>query len=134
MSEERDWRKAKPKWVVDAAEAEMRQWQLTAALSWPTELKPEPMPFRWGDYDRLTGDPVAGEYWQINGHKVAIRSRQESDRGWKRWYFRTGGGNWTDNVTRGALYASERDAWLATLWRKCEDCAEQLAHIRAMLR
>jgi hypothetical protein len=48
MTDTRDWRDAKlPQWARDAVQTEIDQWRLTAALSWPTEAKPEPLPFRW---------------------------------------------------------------------------------------
>lgn len=60
---DRNWRDAKPKWVVEAAEAEMASMKRILALRWPTESRPTPMPFWWGDYGRKEGDPVAGTYW-----------------------------------------------------------------------
>jgi hypothetical protein len=57
----RDWRDAKiPQWVKDAVADEMKAVEMRAALSWPTEGKPQPAPFRWLGYDRETGEPVEG--------------------------------------------------------------------------
>lgn len=136
--ETRDWRAAKPKWVVDAAEAEMRQWKLTAALSWPTEAEPAPVSFMWGDYDHLNGEPDAGVFWSpgagsYSPEPVHIRSRDESDMGWKRWMFSRDGVNWHDSVTRGPIYRTEREARLARLWRECRDCAKKLMLLREQL-
>ena len=134
---ERDWRTAKaPKWALEAAETEIDAWKVTAALSWPTEPAPEPAPFRWGEYDRLTGEPVEGTYWTLfrGVQRVQIRRRQEGDGGmaWKEWVFNTGGA-WNTCVTRGPLYLCERDARLALLWRECEDAARRLKNIRDRL-
>lgn len=42
---DRNWREAKiPQWAKDAIKAEMKTDALRAALSWPTEAKPEPLP------------------------------------------------------------------------------------------
>ena len=142
---EKDWRAAKiPKWVVEAVEAEMHQWRLTAALAWPTEAKPEPAPFWWGGYDRLTGTVVPGEYWQgsrdaFSGgrvHRITIRERGEydTDDAYRRaWRFKVYDGDWTASVPRGSLYASEHDAWLALLWEQCEESAKHLMAIRSRL-
>jgi hypothetical protein len=136
MSEERDWREAKPKWAIEAAAAEMKQWQITAALAWPREANPEPMPFRWVDYDRCIGEPVAGTYWSTNHgvERVDIRKKDETDKTWKSWMFRSGRRDWTASITRGPLYATERDAALALLWAKCEESARKLHSVNEILR
>ena len=144
MTDARDWRDAKlPQWVKDAAQAEIDQWRLTSALAWPTEAKPEPLPFHWGDYDRLTGVPVPGQYWVATSRGVdtfmlaTASELQPEDRlylggeMWKKWVFKTSeGGRWHTSVQRGPLFASERDARLYRRWLMCEDFARQL--MRAM--
>ena len=58
MTDQRNWRDAKiPQWVKDAVNAESKALRLTAALAWPQEARPTPLPFRWGDYDTLKGTP-----------------------------------------------------------------------------
>ncbi|QDP60515.1 MAG: hypothetical protein Unbinned338contig1000_8 [Prokaryotic dsDNA virus sp.] len=136
MTEERDWREAKPKWAIEAAAAEMKQWQITAALAWPREAKPDPLPFMWVDYDRCIGEPVAGTYWSCTSHvrKVSIRERDESEKGWKSWRFKEGNYDWNERIIRGALYRTEREAALAQLWAKCEDAAKTLHSANEILR
>ena len=63
---ERNWRDAKiPQWVKDSIATEMAQWELTAALSWPTEPKPQPLPFHWGGYDRLHGEALSERFGKL---------------------------------------------------------------------
>jgi hypothetical protein len=144
MTDARDWRDAKlPQWARDAVQAEIDQWCLTAALAWPTEAKPEPLPFGWGEYDRLTGEPVPGQYW--TGHRsrvemfwLARRADLTEDeiahldgQKWKTWVFKTReGGRWHTSVQRGPLFANAHDAKLYRRWLMCEDFARQL--MRAM--
>lgn len=135
MSQKRDWRELNaPKWAKDAVEQELHQWKLSAALSWPTEAKPEPMPFRWGGYDRCIGDPVAGEYWTTSSRGVTpveIRERNDGDKTWNPWLFRAGRNvEWSARVVRGPLYATEHDARLALLWNECEEAAKRLMKLR----
>lgn len=141
MTEYRNWREAKaPKLVIDAAEKEMEAWPLTAALAWPTEARPAPMPFRWGDYDWQEGStPVPGTYWVTRAGgdysvgaviKVVLRRRIEGDPGWNHWIFLASNGEPTRQITRGPLYASEEDARLALLWDECEKCAWRLMRAR----
>tara|TARA_R110000787_G_scaffold42047_1_gene103358 strand:+ start:23 stop:457 length:435 start_codon:yes stop_codon:yes gene_type:complete len=136
VTENRDWREAKPKWAIDAATAEIAQWQITAALAWPQEARPEPLPFGWGGYDQPYGTPEPGTYWN-NGRyasRVEIREKVKGDVTWKRWLFREGGREeWTTSVVRGPLYATEREACLAALWNSCEAAAKLLAYARAKL-
>lgn len=132
---DKHWSDAKiPKWVTESIEKDLRDFKLTNALSWPTETKPEPLPFRWGDYDRLYGEPVAGTYWGLVGRdrskKVSIRERQEGEEGWKDWRFDTGRGFQTI-VCRGPLFETQRDADLYILWEQCERFAEELMQARA---
>jgi hypothetical protein len=143
MTNIRDWRDAKlPQWACDAVQAEIDQWRLTAALAWPTEAKPEPLPFRWSDYDRLTGEPVPGQYW--TGHlgrverfwlarQVDLTEEEKTNFGGRKrstWAFKTSeGGRWHTLVQRGPLFASEREAKLYRRWLMCEDFARQLMKV-----
>jgi hypothetical protein len=132
----RDWREAKPKWAIDAAQAEMKRWEVTAALSWPQEARPEPLPFQWGEYDTVHGTPEPGTYWNTGRYasRVEIREKVKGDVTWKRWLFREGvREEWTTSVVRGPLYATEREACLAALWNACEAAAPALAAARAKL-
>ena len=132
----RDWRDAKiPQWVKDAVLAEIDRTALTAALAWPTEAKPSPMSFKWVDYDAVRGVPVAGRYWTINGWSLEIREKAPDEKGrnivaWKPWLFRVQGYEWTSDVTRGDLYATEHDAKVAALWSECEIAAKRLLAAR----
>ncbi len=128
---DRHWKEAKiPAWASTAISAEIDAWKLTAALSWPREAKPEPLPFRWGDYDRLFGTPVAGEYWAVIGSRMVhfyLRPANELlHKTWKTWAFSDDGEKWTDYVVRGPLFATERDARLFLHWKACEDSAKLL--------
>ena len=133
---DKDWRAAKiPQWVKDAVQAEIDQLAMTAALSWPTEANPAPMPFQWGDYDNLRGEPIPGKYWTKNGHILEIRPKAPTDKGhriteWKSWVFRTEGGEWTTDVQRGPLFSTQREAKLARLWDQCEAAAKTLLNTR----
>ena len=109
MTEERNWREAKPKWVVEAAEAEMARMKRRLALSWPTEARPTPLPFGWGDYDRMEGTPIEGVYFNSYGNsvkQVEIRKATQTDKTyWKLWRFRYGDiGKFTESVCRGSLF------------------------------
>jgi len=137
----RNWRDAKiPVWVRDGIEAEMHADKLCMALSWPHEAKPQPLPFRWGGYDHLTGQPVPGRYWMAFEHRVEeFELAQMSDlpeperigfSAWKNWVFRHAGGRWSTQPVRGALFATKRDANLYRLWLKCEAAAADLATAR----
>lgn len=140
MKDERNWRDAKiPNWVKDAVERELYEWKITAALSWPQEVEPEPLPFKWGEYDRQIGEPREGVFWRVwpanyhsNGsvEKVHIRLTPEGSDTWKRWQFSSDGLEWSATVTRGPLYSSERDARLALVWSACRASAEKLARVR----
>lgn len=135
----RDWRDAKmPKWAQDAVQSEIDQWRLTAALSWPTEAKPSPLSFKWGDYDRLIGKPVPGNYWithignHVEGFELARRADLQAKDArniiqYKEWAFRFHGRDeWTSNVLRGPIFATEHDAKLYRRWLLCEDFARKL--------
>lgn len=134
---EKHWSDAKlPKWVVESIEKEMKAQRLTSALSWPTEAKPEPLPFRWGDYEMCYGDPVPGTYYGVEGRfsvrKVSIRTKQSDDAGWKTWRFDIGSG-FSSSVFRGPLFETEKDAKLYALWMKCEECAAEILYLRERL-
>ena len=135
--EARNWRDAKtPQWVKDSIAAEIKAWELTAALSWPTEPKPAPLPFRWGDYDILHGEPVPGTYWSVSSTYAQcahIRSKQNGDEGWKEWRFSRDGEKWSVQVARGPLFATEREALLWVLWEICEAAADNLMRLRIKL-
>lgn len=126
---ERNWREAKiPQWAKDSIEKELER----SALSWPSDPDPIPLPFEWGPYDRLTGEPVPGEYWCFHGwtvHHVFIRKAE--GRTWKAWEFSRDGEKWTDSIQRGPLFQTSRDAHLAHLWAKCRECARELSIIRS---
>jgi len=133
MNETRNWRDAKPKWVVDAAEADMAAMQRRLALRWPDEARPIPVGFGWGGYDHQHGIPTPGEYYVPGqfgkAQKVFIRAKAETDRGWKQWRFSSDGERWTEHVVRGALYTTEREAKLAALWSACDKAANDLEPI-----
>ncbi len=125
MSE--NWREAKmPKWARDAIEAELDQWRLTAALAWPTEAKPEPLPFMWGDYDRIIGDPLEGTYYAVPNSESLVQFDLAKSNHWKGWVFKPRGYDWSIMVVRGPLFARESDAKLYRRWLICEECARKL--------
>lgn len=138
MMEDRNWRDAKlPQWVKDSIAAELRANQLTAALSWPTEAKPEPLPFRWGDYDRLIGEPRDGMFWSVahGVEPVHIKAnRGQHGQTWKDWAFSDDGEQWHTTVRRGPLFETERDARLYHLWSECEAAAKKLLKLRAKMK
>jgi len=124
MTETRNWREAKPKWVVEAAEAEMAAMETKLALRWPEEPRPVPVPFSWGGYDGVGGDPVEGEYFNFaEAHYSAppfvrsIRIKKDA----YRWIFTINGG--ASGVVRGPLYATRKEAALAALWNECDKAA-----------
>ena len=68
MTEPKNWRDAKmPQWVRDAIDDERSQQALFAALAWPRESRPTPLPFQWGGYDMLKGAPSEGLFWRAEG-------------------------------------------------------------------
>lgn len=123
---DKNWREAKPKWVVDAAEAEMASMKRMLALRWPTETRPVAMSFRWGDYDQLKGQPIPGVYWHVNGNSFISMVEIIPDSGWRKWKFRYGAGDPSTNVPRGPLFNLEREARLYALWNLCERAAVSL--------
>lgn len=127
---EKNWREAKPKWVVEAAEAEMKQMSRRLALRWPDEARPPPVEFGWGGYDFLTGKPTPGKYFSAS-HKgesfpVYIKERPDERTFFKKWLFSRNGDKWTESVVRGPLYVDEKDAALAGLWEACDKAAADL--------
>lgn len=129
---ERNWREGKPKWVVEEAEKEITALKLRLALRWPDEARPTPVPFQWGGYDTLRGDPIEGDYWSVwpsGVVKISIRKKLETESGWRKWRFSVNDRSFTDSVQRGPLYESEREARLAALWKACDECARSLADV-----
>lgn len=125
---ERDWKDAKPKWVVDAALAEMKQMKLIAALSWPREAKPVAN-FGFGDYDNKFGDIETGTFWVSNGNsvnKVSVRPKEENEKGWHHFRFSANDKPFDTNVVRGDYFPTERIAQLHCLWHQCERRANEL--------
>ena len=141
MNGDKHWTEANiPKWAKENIDAEIEALRITAALSWPTEQKPEPLPFGWGAYDHCHGDPVEGDYWlafvgrlDTSSRVSRVSIRRNQDGGWKKWQFREGDDAWTTRVVRGPLFATERDARLWALWGACETCAKALAALRKKL-
>ena len=133
MTNDRDWRKAKiPQWVKDAVTDESNALRLTAALTWPQEARPTPVPFHWGGYDALSGEPYEGLFWNSDG-AVHIRKSLPEQRAYSRWQFSSDGKRWADTKRRGPLFLTERDAKLNNLWDACTRCAGQLAVLRSKL-
>lgn len=136
---ERNWRDAKiPQWVKDSIAEEIAQWELTAALSWPTEPKPEPLPFHWGGYDRLHGEAQSGTFWKAHwgGEQGSVtkvhikRNEGEAEPKWQSWIFSSDGEKWSTSVVRGTLFPSEHEACLWLLWEACEAYAKKLTSLR----
>lgn len=131
---DKHWTDAKiPNWVTESINEDLQSYQITAALSWPTETNPEPAPFMWGEYDCLYGEPSPGVYWSVQSDRIQETQIREAQTGtWKKWEFKTSH-DWTTSVPRGKLYHSERDAFLAALWIACADAAQNLAKLRALI-
>lgn len=127
---EKTWREAKPKWAVEEAEKEIASIKRRAALRWPDEARPTPVAFQWGSYDKLSGEPAAGQYFYVSVYgsasTVHVRHKTEEEKGWKTWRFSADGHKWHDNVQRGPLYETEREAKLAALWAACDAAAKSL--------
>lgn len=123
MTEERDWKAAKPKWVVDAAMAEMATLKRRAALRWPEEKEPTPS-FTIVGYDRVIGDVTEGIYY-IGGFGRVERCEVKpnpSDTGrYRAWLF-----NGSPTPARGRFFTTRHDAVLYVLWQKCDDFAKEL--------
>ena len=137
---EKNWRDAKiPKWVSESVESELRDYRVTASLAWPMEAKPTPLPFWWGDYDRLTGEPQEGVYWGVSaGHfvnRVEIKKNQDKTTR-KKWLFKASdriNAEFSTSVYRGRFFATEREARLFVLWAYCQSYAKTLADLRSKL-
>ncbi len=142
----RNWRDAKlPAWIKASIAEDMENMALKAALSWPTEAKPTPLPFQWGYYDRLIGKPTPGCYWAIRLGNDVLRfdlafsrdlpaSETENLSPLEHWAFKSAENNkWSSSVIRGPLFASERDARLYMLWLLCEQSANTLKSAREKL-
>lgn len=136
-NETRNWHEAKPKWVVDAAEAEMAAMKRKLALRWPDEARPKRVDFSWGGYDTLRGEPIEGTYWVFaNGFasRLEIRKKRDDEPGYKNWMFKINNGSWTNNVTRGKLFNTEREARVEALWEACDDFALKLETLWSALK
>jgi hypothetical protein len=129
----RDWREAMPKWAVQAAMDELAASKRRLALRWPDEARPTPVPFQWGEYDRLEGTPVAGTYWRASydgqTRPVHIREKAADEPGYKSWRFSDDAKAWSTRPQRGPLYETERDAKLAALWSACDEAAAKLERV-----
>ena len=129
MEEKRNWRDAKiPQWVKDSIAEEIDQWELTAALSWPTEPKPQPV--FWGaGYGQVGGTPEAGEFWRKRGswepEKVTVTLASTRPK-----VIGSDGSISTGEV----FFRSKEDAHLHTLWEQCEAYAKELVKLRRRLR
>lgn len=128
MSANRDWKEAKPKWVVDAARAEMASMRRTLSLRWPPEAKPTAS-FGFGEYDREWGTVEFGTFW-VSDHarvtKVAIREKLADEAGYKRIRFSEDDRRFSDCVARGHYFRTEKAARLHALWNRCEEKAREL--------
>lgn len=133
MADEKNWRDAKiPHWVRDSFEAELRDAKLKAALAWPDFEMPEPVDFRWGQQDILTGDVEEGVFWHPGYQgvsKVEIR-RADRTQTHKPYHFKRDGWRWSDSPVQGPLYRSKADALKRSLWDECRACAKKLADLR----
>ncbi|RID91859.1 hypothetical protein D2N39_11520 [Gemmobacter lutimaris] len=135
---DRNWREAKlPTWVKDSIISELNAVAIRAALSWPNEGRPVPVPFRWGDYDNLVGTPEEGVFWTTEFNAVgSVRVARNDGIAapvHKTWRFSCDGGNWSTTVVRGPLFRTEREARLALLWQHCDRFAVELAALRKPL-
>ena len=141
MTDQRNWRDAKvPQWVKDSIAADLAAYKLTAALSWPTEARPAPLPFQWGPYDMLSGTMQDGVFWSPNVHglRFEIRKRENinpDDLGRNvmphdKVLFRTEFGKFDRTPMRGPLFATRREAQLYQLWTLCDECAKTLMQVR----
>lgn len=131
MSEERNWRDAKmPQWVKESIAAEMKASELTAALSWPTEIKPQPV--FWGTgYGQVGGSPESGDFYMPIGggdcQAVTVKCTTYSvkivaERG-------------SESITQfQSFFRTEHDARLFALWERCENAAKDLAKMRSAMK
>lgn len=126
---DRNWKEAKPKWVVEDALAEMAIMRELLALRWPTEAEPKGL-FGFGEYDCEWGTVELGEFWVSNGVSVErtfIREKLEAETGWKKIRFSQNGDRFHDSVSRGHYFRSRKDAALRTLWHQCRRHARELS-------
>lgn len=114
----------------------MKASELKAALAWPTEAKPEPLPFRWVDHDRLRGTAREGVFWSpISESAVHIKlNNGKHGNGYSQWAFSRDGENWNTNVMRGPLFESKYDAQLYELWGRFERSAEEILRMRRVMK
>lgn len=129
MEEKRNWRDAKiPQWVKDSVQADLEAYEVTAALSWPTEPKPQPV--FWGSgYGQVRGTPEEGTFWRQHGAwdpvqvSVMMGATRPIIDGSK------------ESIRTGEMFfRSEHDARLYVLWDRCEQYAKELAKLRWRLR
>lgn len=132
MTSEKNWRDAKiPQWVRESIESDLLDSQIKAALAWPTEAEPTPVPFSWGEYDLLSGDPVEGVYFDNRyAEPVYIRKAREGDKIHKPYVFSRDGLVFNRQVVRGPLYNTKREALIAILWRECREASRKLNDAR----
>lgn len=137
MSNERNWREAKPKWVVDAAEAELNDILHDVALSWPKDAKPVPV-FVFGEYDMKKGGKIEEGVYYIAAFDYVLKAEFTfaSEKGSYRFEGHTLqiDGNKTDIVHRGEYFRTEREAWLSILWRQCNKKAGELREFHDKVR
>ena len=129
MTDAPEWMQRLSQKARAAAEQDMRSLRERAALAWPTEAAPDPLPFQWGDYDALRGVPVPGAYWNLVGDPIHIRESVKADKTWKAWVFSRDGETWSTTVQRGPIYSSQRDALVARRWATCRRMAAELASL-----
>ncbi len=143
-----DWRGANiPQWARKAAQEEIDQWRLRAALAWPTEEKPHPLPFWWDDLDVITGratlngSPYAGTFWAVHKRALSmqrfsltlVENLNQKDRadlgevGERNWSFRIGTSHkWDIIPVTGQLFEWQAEARLYLRWLMCDNFARQL--------
>jgi hypothetical protein len=123
MSEQKkNWRDAKlPQWVKDSIERDMKASEIRAALSWPTEAKPTPLPFYWGAYDQLHGTAVPGTYY-TPGTSLRVNVTGEG------YNARSHHGEKPNphSQVRGPLFKTLYEARLYSLWEECDNCAKKI--------
>lgn len=138
VNDVRTWRDSKmPEWARDS----VRQELIQAALSWPLEPKPKPLPFGFGSHDSMVGSVQPGVYWQNSigfVSKFAVRLRVKGDMGFSRLVFNRNPDNplskWSNDVVRGPWFRTEKDACLFVLWEKCEDASRLLFSLKETVR
>ena len=117
----RDWKTAKPRWVVDDAMAEVKLWRRRAALSWPTEQAPNHV-FFCGGYDQITGEISEGTFYGIGGVSMIVElAKGKTPDSYRAWLF-----DGSSHVPRGPFFATQREAVLFSLWQRCHRHAADL--------